>query len=280
MKPSPSASSRRVDSAFGPDARPRWSCQRGHCAQSIQAWCTRGFRQQSKAGDTACSIPLPLFLPSTLEDSQRLPSSGEWGLARHVIDDRELYREFVTLHVSSSDTGAVRRSNRTAAQVRNRQDARSRACFNLARFSDTDAGLRPRLFVPVSRVVYTTSNGISRFRLSVRALLRVALLCQLTCHSCSSRRPLVLRATLTVAGMALRTRRSVETPVGSLSVTSAPASRGAAARWAGTLHSCMRKPPPPGWVASQQRRELKSSARPKVYSWISTRTFVTPTAQC
>ena len=45
--------------------------------------------------------PSSALLASTLEQSRRLPKSGEWGLARHVIDDRELYREFVTLHVSS-----------------------------------------------------------------------------------------------------------------------------------------------------------------------------------
>jgi AraC-like DNA-binding protein len=45
--------------------------------------------------------PSPALVASALEHSRHGPRSGEWGLARHVIDDRELYREFVTLHVSS-----------------------------------------------------------------------------------------------------------------------------------------------------------------------------------
>ena len=45
--------------------------------------------------------PSPALVASKLEHSQRGPLSGDWGLARHVIDDRELYREFLTLHVSS-----------------------------------------------------------------------------------------------------------------------------------------------------------------------------------
>jgi AraC-like DNA-binding protein len=45
--------------------------------------------------------PSPALVASRLEHSQRGPLSGEWGLARHVIDDRELYREFLSLHVSS-----------------------------------------------------------------------------------------------------------------------------------------------------------------------------------
>jgi AraC-like DNA-binding protein len=45
--------------------------------------------------------PSPALVASRLEHSQRGPLSGEWGLGRHVIDDRQLYREFLTLHVSS-----------------------------------------------------------------------------------------------------------------------------------------------------------------------------------
>jgi AraC-like DNA-binding protein len=45
--------------------------------------------------------PSPALVARTLEHSQRGPLSGDWGLAGHVIDDRELYREFLTLHVSS-----------------------------------------------------------------------------------------------------------------------------------------------------------------------------------
>ena len=45
--------------------------------------------------------PSPALVASRLEHSQRGPPSGDWGLAHHVIDDRELYREFLSLHVSS-----------------------------------------------------------------------------------------------------------------------------------------------------------------------------------
>jgi AraC-like DNA-binding protein len=45
--------------------------------------------------------PSPALVTSTLEDTQDHASSGEWGLSRHVIDDPELYHEFVDLHVSS-----------------------------------------------------------------------------------------------------------------------------------------------------------------------------------
>ena len=45
--------------------------------------------------------PSPALVASTLEHAQRERLGGEWGLARHVIEDRELYREFLTLHVSS-----------------------------------------------------------------------------------------------------------------------------------------------------------------------------------
>jgi AraC-like DNA-binding protein len=59
----------------------------------------------SPAAEQGCRYrvfyPSPALVASTLEHSQRGPLSGEWGLARHVIDDRELYREFLTLHVSS-----------------------------------------------------------------------------------------------------------------------------------------------------------------------------------
>jgi AraC-like DNA-binding protein len=54
--------------------------------------------------------PSPALVDSKLEHPQRAPLSGEWGLAGHVIDDRELYREFVTLHASSqlNDTSLER----------------------------------------------------------------------------------------------------------------------------------------------------------------------------
>ena len=45
--------------------------------------------------------PSPALVASRLEHSQRGPLSGEWGLEGHVIDDQELYREFLTLHASS-----------------------------------------------------------------------------------------------------------------------------------------------------------------------------------
>ena len=45
--------------------------------------------------------PSPALVASKLEDSQRGPVSGDWGLGQHVIDDRELYRKFLSLHVSS-----------------------------------------------------------------------------------------------------------------------------------------------------------------------------------
>ena len=45
--------------------------------------------------------PSPALVAGTLEHLQRGPLSGEWGLGPHVIDDRELYREFLALHVSS-----------------------------------------------------------------------------------------------------------------------------------------------------------------------------------
>jgi AraC-like DNA-binding protein len=45
--------------------------------------------------------PSPALVASELEHSQRGPLSGDWGLAHHVIADRELYREFLALHLSS-----------------------------------------------------------------------------------------------------------------------------------------------------------------------------------
>jgi len=45
--------------------------------------------------------PSPALVAGNLEHSRRGPLSGEWGLAGHVIDDRELYGEFQSLHVSS-----------------------------------------------------------------------------------------------------------------------------------------------------------------------------------
>src|SRR5262245_40422714 len=59
------------------------------CPATEQGWQYRMF------------YPSPALVASTLEHSQRAPLSGEWGLDNHVIDDPELYREFLTLHVSS-----------------------------------------------------------------------------------------------------------------------------------------------------------------------------------
>lgn len=58
-------------------------------AATVQGWRYRMF------------YPSAALVASTLEDSQQRANSGEWGLGSHVIDDRELYREFVSLHVSS-----------------------------------------------------------------------------------------------------------------------------------------------------------------------------------
>ena len=59
------------------------------CGATEQGWRYRMF------------YPSPALVTGKLEHSQRAPLSGEWGLASHVIDDPELYREFLTLHVSS-----------------------------------------------------------------------------------------------------------------------------------------------------------------------------------
>lgn len=45
--------------------------------------------------------PSPALVAGALEEPRRSASSGEWGVGQHVIDDHELYREFVGLHVSS-----------------------------------------------------------------------------------------------------------------------------------------------------------------------------------
>ena len=45
--------------------------------------------------------PSPALVANALEEPHRRASSGEWGLGQHVIDDHELYREFVALHASS-----------------------------------------------------------------------------------------------------------------------------------------------------------------------------------
>ena len=63
--------------------------------------------------------PSPALVASTLEHSQRAPLSGEWGLGRHVIDDRELYREFLTLHLSSQlEETLLERQTRIAYSLR------------------------------------------------------------------------------------------------------------------------------------------------------------------
>ena len=59
------------------------------CPATEQGWRYRMF------------YPSPALVANQLEHSQCGPLSGEWGLAGHVIDDRQLYREFLTLHVSS-----------------------------------------------------------------------------------------------------------------------------------------------------------------------------------
>lgn len=45
--------------------------------------------------------PSPALVSDALEEPRARASSGEWGVGQHVIDDHELYREFVALHVSS-----------------------------------------------------------------------------------------------------------------------------------------------------------------------------------
>ena len=101
MKHSPLASSRRVDSAFGLAARPRSSCQPGHCAAINPGVVHEGCPATEQGWRYRMFYPSPALVASTLEHPQRGPLSGEWGLGRHVIDDRQLYREFLTLHVSS-----------------------------------------------------------------------------------------------------------------------------------------------------------------------------------
>ena len=59
------------------------------CPATEQGWRYRMF------------YPSPALVASKLAHPQRGPLSGQWGLAGHVIDDRELYREFLTLHLSS-----------------------------------------------------------------------------------------------------------------------------------------------------------------------------------
>jgi AraC-like DNA-binding protein len=45
--------------------------------------------------------PSATLVARALEDEQDHAAGGEWGFARHVIDDPELYREFENLHISS-----------------------------------------------------------------------------------------------------------------------------------------------------------------------------------
>ena len=59
------------------------------CPATEQGWRYRMF------------YPSPALVAGALEHPQRGPLSGEWGLGHHVIDDRELYREFLALHLSS-----------------------------------------------------------------------------------------------------------------------------------------------------------------------------------
>jgi len=59
------------------------------CPATEQGWRYRMF------------YPSPALVANALEHPQRGPQTGEWGLGRHVVDDRQLYREFLTLHMSS-----------------------------------------------------------------------------------------------------------------------------------------------------------------------------------
>lgn len=45
--------------------------------------------------------PSPALVADALEELHHRPHCGEWGLGRYVIDDRELYLDFASLHVSS-----------------------------------------------------------------------------------------------------------------------------------------------------------------------------------
>lgn len=45
--------------------------------------------------------PSPALVSQVLEHARRPPRSGNWGLGRHVIEDRELYAEFESLHLAS-----------------------------------------------------------------------------------------------------------------------------------------------------------------------------------
>jgi AraC-like DNA-binding protein len=59
------------------------------CPATEQGWRYRMF------------YPSPTLVAGALEHAQRASVSGEWGLESHVIEDRELYREFLILHLSS-----------------------------------------------------------------------------------------------------------------------------------------------------------------------------------
>ena len=59
------------------------------CPATEQGWRYRMF------------YPSPALVANALEHPQRPSLSGDWGLGGHVIDDRQLYREFLTLHLSS-----------------------------------------------------------------------------------------------------------------------------------------------------------------------------------
>jgi AraC-like DNA-binding protein len=77
------------------------------CAATEQGWRYRMF------------YPSPALVVSTLEHAQRAPLSGEWGLDSHVIEDRELYRAFLTLHVSSQlEETLLERQTRSADFLR------------------------------------------------------------------------------------------------------------------------------------------------------------------
>jgi len=64
-------------------------------------------------------FPSPALVAGALEHLRRGPLSGDWGLGRHVIDDRELYGEFLGLHMSSQlEETLLERQTRIAEFVR------------------------------------------------------------------------------------------------------------------------------------------------------------------
>jgi AraC-like DNA-binding protein len=63
--------------------------------------------------------PSPALVAGALEHARRSPLSGEWGLTRHVIEDHELYTEFLSLHVASQlNATLLERQTRIGAFLR------------------------------------------------------------------------------------------------------------------------------------------------------------------